>query len=69
MESEDKYSIIGEALPQIIHDIRNSLNAIIGFSSILNMEESLDEETKLYIGSIYDSGNQIEDLLEAIDIF
>ena len=61
--------LFGEAMPQIVHDIRNPLNIIIGYSSILQMDSSLSEENRQYIQKVYQSGLAIEDLLSDIDFF
>ncbi|MBR6199619.1 MAG: hypothetical protein IKQ61_05080 [Spirochaetales bacterium] len=61
--------LFGEAMPQIVHDIRNPLNIIIGYSSILQMDSSLSEENRQYIQKVYQSGLAIEDLLADIDFF
>lgn len=65
---EDK-NIFGKAMPQLIHDIRNPLNIIIGFSSILELEDDLSDEVRSYISSIQKSGIFIEELLANIDFF
>lgn len=59
--------LFGDAVPPLIHDIRNPLNIIMGFSSILQMDDSLDEETKSHISKISFSAKQIENLLANID--
>ena len=61
--------LFGEAMPQVVHDIRNPLNIIIGYSSILQMDSSLSEENRQYIQKVYQSGLAIEDLLSDIDFF
>lgn len=61
--------LFGEAMPQVVHDIRNPLNIIIGYSSILQMDSSLSDEDRQYIQKIYQSGLAIEDLLADIDFF
>lgn len=69
VKDEENDKIFGKALPQMIHDIRNPLNIIIGFSSILQIDESIDEEIKSYAKKIYNSGMLIEQLLANIDYF
>jgi two-component system, OmpR family, sensor kinase len=65
----DAEKIFGKAIGQIIHDIRNPLNTIIGFSSILQIDETINEEIKGYLKKIYHSGMTIENLLSNIDYF
>lgn len=69
MIKEDKEKFFGKAIPQIIHDIRNPLNIIIGFSSILQIDESINDEVRSYIKNIILSGMHIEQLLSNIDYF
>ncbi|HBD92878.1 MAG: hypothetical protein A2015_13700 [Spirochaetes bacterium GWF1_31_7] len=69
MNKEEKEKYFGKAIPQIIHDIRNPLNIIIGFSSILQIDESINEEVRSYIKNIILSGMHIEQLLSNIDYF
>lgn len=59
--------IFGKAIGQIIHDIRNSLNIIIGFSSLIQSDENIDNEIKKYFSRILHSGFSIEKLLSCID--
>lgn len=68
-KNNKNYEIFGKAIPQLIHDIRNPLNIIIGFSSILQMEESLNDEMKSYIKKIYQAGFSIEQILSNIDLY
>ncbi|HPP05458.1 MAG TPA: histidine kinase dimerization/phospho-acceptor domain-containing protein [Spirochaetota bacterium] len=67
--SDENYEIFGKAIPQLIHDIRNPLNIIIGFSSIIQMDENFNEETKSYLKKIYQAGLSIEQMLSNIDIY
>ena len=68
--TDSKYkTLFGDAMPQVVHDIRNPLNIIIGYSSILQMDSSLSEESRQYIQKVYQSGLAIEDLLSDIDFF
>lgn len=69
VKENSDFEIFGKAIPQLIHDIRNPLNIIIGFSSIIQMEESLNDETKNYIKKIYQAGLSIEQMLSNIDIY
>ena len=69
MNKEDKEKMFGKAIPQIIHDIRNPLNIIIGFSSILQLDDSINEEVRSYLKNIILSGMHIEQLLSNIDYF
>lgn len=68
-KNNDKDIMFGKAIPQIIHDIRNPLNVIIGFSSVLQIDESINDEIRSYIGNILYSGFQIEELLSNIDYY
>ncbi len=68
-ESEDSKNIFGKAIPQLIHDIRNPLNIIIGFSSILQFDDSINDEVKSYIKSILISGMHVEQILSNIDYY
>ena len=70
MNNNSQYiKLFGNAMPQVVHDIRNPLNIIIGYSSILQMDSSLSEESRQYIQKVYQSGLAIEDLLSDIDFF
>ena len=64
---EDKDKIFGKAIPQIIQDIRNPLNIVIGFSSILQIDETINTEIRSYLHNILYSSFKIEDLLSNID--
>lgn len=59
--------IFGKAIGQIIHDIRNSLNIVIGFSSLIQSDEKIDNEIKEYFNKILQTGFSIEKLLSNID--
>lgn len=60
-------NLFGDAISPLIHDIRNPLNIIMGFASILQLDDNLDEETKSHISKISFSAKQIENLLANID--
>ncbi len=64
---KDKEKIFGKAIPQIIQDIRNPLNIVIGFSSILQIDETINTEIRSYLQNILYSSFKIEDLLSNID--
>ena len=64
---KDKEKIFGKAIPQLIHDIRNPLNIVIGFSSILQIDETINDEIRSYIQNILYSSFKIEELLSNID--
>lgn len=64
---KDKEKIFGRAIPQLIHDIRNPLNIVIGFSSILQIDETINDEIRSYIQNILYSSFKIEELLSNID--
>lgn len=59
--------IFGKAIGQIIHDVRNSLNIIVGFSSLILTDDKLDNEIKGYYNKILNAGSSIENLLSGID--
>jgi sensor histidine kinase regulating citrate/malate metabolism len=61
--------IFGKAIGQLVHDIRNPLNTIIGFSSIIKIDDTISVELKDYINKIFNSGMAIEKLLSNIDYF
>lgn len=69
MDKDEKEKFFGKAIPQMIHDIRNPLNIIIGFSSILQIDESINDEVRSYIKNILFSGMHIEQILSNIDYF
>jgi len=69
MKNSNPEEIFGKAIGQLIHDIRNPLNTIIGFSSILKIDENLNDEIKGYIKKIFHSGMIIEKLLSNIDYY
>ncbi|MCK4798893.1 MAG: HAMP domain-containing histidine kinase [Spirochaetes bacterium] len=68
-KKNDTEKIFGPAIGRIIHDIRNSLNTIIGFSSILQIDETINDEIKSYLKKIFHSGMAIEQLLSNIDYY
>lgn len=70
MNDMSKYNeLFGKAIPQLIHDIRNPLNIIIGFSSIIQIDETVNDEVRGYLKKIFHSGMFIEDMLSNIDYF
>ena len=69
MHDKKNDDVFGKAIPQLIHDIRNPLNIIIGFSSILQIDETVNDEVRNYLKKIYHSGMFIEQLLSNIDYF
>ena len=69
VDSNEDFEIFGKAIPQLIHDIRNPLNIIIGFSSMIATEDNLNEEIKNYVKKIYQAGLSIEQMLSNIDIY
>jgi sensor histidine kinase regulating citrate/malate metabolism len=69
---DNKYKpeeIFGKAIGQLVHDIRNPLNTIIGFSSIIRIDDTVSQELKDYINKIFNSGMAIEKLLSNIDYY
>ncbi|HNZ27125.1 MAG TPA: hypothetical protein PLG34_06670 [Spirochaetota bacterium] len=70
MGDKSKYDeLFGKAMPQLIHDIRNPLNIIIGFSSIIQIDETVNDEVRGYLRNIFHSGMFIEEMLSNIDYF
>lgn len=70
MENNDnKNELFGEAISQLIHDIRNPLNIIIGFSSIIQIDETINDDIRNYIKKIIYSGMNIERMLTNIDFY
>jgi hypothetical protein len=65
----DKERIFGAAISELVHEIRNSLNVVIGFSSFLQADQAIPEESRTYIKKIYQSGMITEHLLTDIDSF
>ncbi len=68
MDNESQ-NLFGKAIGHLIHDIRNPLNVIVGFSSIIKGDADLPEETRDYLNKIYYSGIMIEDMLSDIDAY
>ncbi len=66
---ENRNDIFGKGIPQLVHDIRNPLNIIIGFSSIIQIDETVNDEIRTYLKKIFQSGMAIEQLLSNIDFF
>ena len=53
INTNDEYKkYFGKAMPQIIHDIRNPLNIIIGFSSIMQIDDTISQENAQYLQKI-----------------
>jgi light-regulated signal transduction histidine kinase (bacteriophytochrome) len=67
--SDNEEDIFGKAISQLIHDIRNPLNIIVGFSSIIQIDDSINEEIRSYLKKIFQSGMLIEQLLSNIDYY
>lgn len=61
--------IFGKAIEQLVHDLRNSLNTVIGFSSLLKEEKSLSDEHKNLLNKIFISGSDMEEFLLDIDYY
>lgn len=53
-------------LQNISHEIRTPLNGILGFSSLLNTEETTDDEKDFYLKIINDSSNQLLNMVDNI---
>ncbi len=68
-KDNENYEIFGKAIPQLIHDIRNPLNIVIGFSSLIQMEDSINDEIRNYLKKIYQAGISIEQILSNIDLY
>ncbi|HOV14253.1 MAG TPA: histidine kinase dimerization/phospho-acceptor domain-containing protein [Spirochaetota bacterium] len=68
-ENKDREEIFGKGISQLIHDIRNPLNIIIGFSSIVQIDETVNDEIRTYLKKIFQSGMAIEQLLSNIDYY
>lgn len=66
---DEREKIFGKAIAQVINDIRNPLNIVIGYSSILQIDETINDEIRSYIQNILYSSFKIEELLSNIDNF
>jgi signal transduction histidine kinase/DNA-binding response OmpR family regulator len=67
--AEESIKVKEQFLANVSHEIRNPMNAIIGFTElILKNQDSLSEKHKKYVKAIYTSGNNllvlINDLLD-----
>jgi hypothetical protein len=67
--SEQNNELFGKAIELLIHDIRNCLNTIIGFSSISLSDENVTENIKVNLRKIFYSGMSIEEELSKIDYY
>ena len=52
-----------DVLSMAAHDLRNPINAILGFSTLMSEIESYTEDIKTYSNYIYESAHQMNDLL------
>jgi K+-sensing histidine kinase KdpD len=68
-EKIENKDIFGKAIPQLIHDLRNPLNIIVGFSSIIQIDSSVSPEVQSYLKKIAQSGMLIEQLLSNVDCY
>lgn len=66
---DEREKIFGKAIAQVVNDIRNPLNIVIGYSSILQIDETINDEIRSYIQNILYSSFKIEELLSNIDNF
>jgi len=64
--SEDTSRVKAMFMANMSHEFRTPLNAIIGFSSLLQMEESLNPEQKDLVDLIRNSGEELLTLVENI---
>ncbi len=64
--SEDASRVKAMFMANMSHEFRTPLNAIIGFSSLLQMEESLNPEQKDLVDLIRNSGEELLTLVENI---
>jgi light-regulated signal transduction histidine kinase (bacteriophytochrome) len=69
MNTDSAEEIFGKAISQLIHDIRNPLNIIIGFSQMIQIDENINPEIRNYVKKIFQSGMFIEELLTNIDYY
>ncbi|MBD2663300.1 multi-sensor hybrid histidine kinase [Richelia sinica FACHB-800] len=53
-------------LTSMSHELRTPLNAIIGFSQLLEFDESLQDEQKDFISTIYSSGQHLLSLIDDV---
>jgi len=65
MESE-KFSIIGQLVAGVSHEIKNPLTAILGYSDLVTMTEEISDNTKDYIKKIKASARLCQSIVEKL---
>ena len=63
-EAEEANSIKSRFLSNISHELRTPLNAILGFTQVLEMNDTIDTEGKGYINEIHKAGNYLVSLFD-----
>jgi len=59
-------NISAEFLSGISHELRVTLNAILGFSQIMGLDEALNENNRQYLGEINDAGTRLLDIVNRV---
>lgn len=63
-EAEEANQIKSRFLSNISHELRTPLNAILGFTQVLEMNDSIDSEGKEFINEIHKAGNYLVSLFD-----
>ena len=68
-EAERASRVKSEFLSRMSHELRTPLNAILGFSQLLEIDDSISESNKNFIGRISGAGKHLLDLInEVLDL-
>lgn len=68
-EAERASRVKSEFLSRMSHELRTPLNAILGFSQLLEIDESLSEGNQNFVGRISGAGKHLLDLInEVLDL-
>jgi signal transduction histidine kinase len=51
---------------ELVHELKNPLNAISGYTELLLMEDGLSEQAKVDLGRILSNANDLESKIEAV---
>jgi PAS domain S-box-containing protein len=65
-EAERASHAKSEFLSRMSHELRTPMNAVLGFSQLLDADNSLNEQQKSYVWHILDAGNHLLTLIDEV---